>query len=144
LCRRNIHQVSKEWNSLGISSGIMCRKLSLPYVYDIRTAWDMVLRWISRRAGRIEVLKLFAYPEKTPDASCAYVCPDDTLVVFFMCVQAHALCVCVCVRARACAHVSLCGAVSSSVSLTGEGECMCLGPSSCVLPTLVVLLNGVF
>jgi hypothetical protein len=91
---------------LGISSGIMCRELSLPYVYDTRTAWDMVLRWISRRAGRIEVLTLFAYPEKTPDASCAYVCPDDTLVVFFMCVKAHALCVSVCVCV--CVYVCVC------------------------------------
>ncbi len=92
---------------MAISSRVICRHLSLPYVYDTRISWGEVLRWINRRGGRIEVLTLYAYPEKTPDASYAYVCPDDIPVMFFMCMRA-CVCVCVCVFVCVCSCVCVC------------------------------------
>jgi hypothetical protein len=88
-CRRNIHQVSKDWNNLAASSHVISRQLSLPYVFDARTHWDDIMRWITRRAGRVEVLDLFKFVANDPHIPnpYPYVRPDKVgMVLVDVCV----------------------------------------------------------
>jgi hypothetical protein len=68
---------------LAASSRVICKQLSLPYVFDERTPWDDIVRWISRRAGRVEVLNIFKFVANDPRVPnpYPYVRPDKVVIV---------------------------------------------------------------